>query len=90
MRTIRDVMDMDVKNLELSVRCNNCMSRMEIKKLSELTAMSKDEISKMRNIGKKSIEELDARLAEIGLWWQMTDRDWLKWGMAHIEWIKTH
>lgn len=63
---------------------------MEIKKLSELTAMSKDEISKMRNIGKKSIEELDTRLAEIGLWWQMTDCDWLKWGMAHIEWIKTH
>ena len=90
MRTIREVMDMDVKNLELSVRCNNCMNRMEIKKLCELTAMSKDEISKMRNIGKKSIDELDAHLAEIGLWWQMTDRDWLKWGMEHIEWIKTH
>ena len=28
--------------------------------------------------------------AEIGLWWQMTDRDWANWGLAHIEWIKTH
>ena len=62
MRTIREVMDMDVKNLELSVRCNNCMTRMEIKKLCELTALSKDEISNMRNIGKKSIEEQHGKL----------------------------
>ena len=66
------------------------MARMNIKKLSELTAMSKDDISKMRNIGKKSIDEIDGKLAEIGLWWQMTDRDWVNWGLAHIEWIKTH
>ena len=52
--------------------------------------MAKDDISKMRNIGKKSIEEMDGKLAEIGLWWQMTDRDWVTWGLAHIEWIKLH
>ena len=90
MRTIKEVMDMDVKNLELSVRCSNCMARMNIGKLSELTAMSKDSISKMRNIGKQSIEELEGKLTEIGLWWQMNDRDWLSWGLKHIEWIKTH
>ena len=90
MRTIREVMNMDVRDLEFSVRCSNCMARMNIKKLSELTAMSKDEISKMRNIGKKSIDEMDGKLAEIGLWWQMTDLDWDSWGMRHIEWIKTH
>ena len=83
-------MNMDVRDLEFSVRCSNCMSRMNIKKLSELTAMSKDEISKMRNIGKKSIDEMDNKLAEIGLWWQMSERDWASWGMRHIEWIKTH
>ena len=90
MRTIREVMNMDVKNLEFSVRCSNCMARMNIQKLSDLTALSKEDISKMRNIGKKSIEELDDKLAEIGLWWQMSDQDWLNWGMCHIEWIKTH
>ncbi len=90
MRTIRDVMNMDVRDLEFSVRCSNCMARMNIKKLSELTAMAKDDISKMRNIGKKSIDEMDRKLAEIGLWWQMTDRDWASWGMRHIEWIKSH
>ncbi len=90
MRTIRQVMDWDVKNLELSVRCNNCMGRMNIKTLCELTALSKENISKMRNIGKKSIEEIEAKLAEIGLWWEMTDRDWATWGLSHIEWIKAH
>ena len=55
-------MNMDVRDLEFSVRCSNCMARMNIKKLSELTAMSKDEISKMRNIGKKSIDEMDGKL----------------------------
>ena len=44
----------------------------------------------MRNIGKKSIDEIDGKLAEIGLWCQMTDRDWVNWGLAHIEWIKSH
>ena len=63
---------------------------MNIHKLSELTAMSKEKFSSMRNIGRKSIEEIDARLAEIGLWWQMTERDWASWGLKHIEWIKTH
>ena len=37
-----------------------------------------------------SIEEIEAKLAEIGLWWQMTDRDWATWGLSHIEWIKAH
>ena len=60
-------MNMDVRDLEFSVHCSNCMTHMNIKKLSELTAMAKDDISKMRNIGKKSIEEMDGKLAEIGL-----------------------
>jgi len=90
MRTIRDVMDLDVKNLDLSVRCSNCMSRMNIKKLSELTAISKESMFKIRNMGKKSIEELDRKLAEIGLWWEMNEQDWLTWGLSNIQWIKSH
>ena len=90
MRTIREVMDMDVCNLELSVRCLNCMRNMNIKKLCEVTALSKDDFLKIRNFGHKSINELDGKLKEIGLWWQRNDRDWLNWGMHHIEWIKTH
>lgn len=65
MRTIRDVMNMDVRDLEFSVRCSNCMARMNIKKLSELTAMSKDDISKMRNIGKNQLTKLMESLPKL-------------------------
>lgn len=90
MRTIMEVMEMDVNNLEFSVRCRNCMANLGIKKLRELTGRSKDEIAKTRNVGKKSLEEIEGKLAEIGLWWQMTERDWAVWGLGHISWIKSH
>lgn len=90
MRTIREVMDMSIENLELSVRCKNCMSRLSVKRLCELTALSIEDIAKTRNVGKKSIEEIESKLGEIGLWWKMTDRDWVIWGLAHIDWIKTN
>lgn len=90
MRTIREVMEMDVGNLEFSVRCKNGMANMNVKKLCELTALSKEELPKMRNIGKKSVEEIDKKLSELGLWWKMTDSDWADWGLAHLQWIKSH
>lgn len=90
MRTIKEVMDLSVTNLDLSVRCTNCMKNMNISNLSELTAKSKNEIASSRNVGKKSLEEIESKLSEFGLCWQMTDRDWLNWGVSHIEWIKRH
>lgn len=90
MRTIKEVMDLSVSNLDLSVRCTNCMRNMNISNLSELTAKSKEEIAGSRNVGKKSLEEIESKLSEFGLFWQMTDRDWLNWGVSHIEWIKRH
>ena len=53
MRTIKEVMDLSVSNLDLSVRCTNCMRNMNISNLSELTAKSKEEIAGSRNVGKK-------------------------------------
>ena len=90
MRTIKEVMDMNVDTLDFTVRCRNCMKNLNIAKLSQLTAHAKDDIAKARNVGKKSIEEIESKLAEIGLTWQMTDRDWLAWGLSHIDWIKRH
>lgn len=90
MRTIKEVMDLSVTNLDLSVRCTNCMKNMNISNLSELTAKSKNEIASSRNVGKKSLEEIESKLSEFGLSWQMTDRDWLNWGVSHIDWIKQH
>lgn len=90
MRTIQEVMDSDVNILDFSVRSRHCMEKLNIKKLSELTALTKEDIAKTRNVGKKSVEEIENKLAEIGLWWKMTNRDWLIWGIAHIEWIKAN
>lgn len=90
MRTIQEVMDSNVDILDFSVRCKNCLGRMNVEKLSELTALSLDEIAHTRNIGKKSLEEFQTKISEIGLWWKMTDSDWLKWGLSHIEWIKAN
>ncbi len=90
MRTIRDVMNMSVKDLDFSVRCTNCMKNNSIETLSQLTARRRDEIAKSRNVGKKSLEEIDGKLDEIGLSWEMDDRAWLSWGLTHIDWIKRH
>lgn len=90
MRTIKEVMDLSVTNLDFSVRCTNCMKNMNVSTLSELTAKAKNEIASSRNVGKKSLEEIESKLSEFGLYWQMTDRDWLNWGVSHIEWIKRH
>lgn len=90
MRTIKEVMDLNVGNFEFSVRCSNCMANMGITTLAELTQKSETEISKMRNIGRKSLEEIKNKLTELELSFQMNDKDWLTWGLAHIEWIKSH
>ena len=65
MRTIKEVMDLSVMNLDLSVRCTNCMRNMNISNLSELTAKSKNEIASSRNVGKKSLEEIESKLCDI-------------------------
>jgi len=89
MNTIKEVMDIKVMDFEFSVRCSNCMANMGIKTLSDLTKHSQEEIMKMRNMGKKSIEEINTKLAEMELTYNMTDRDWLKWGINHIPLIKS-
>lgn len=90
MRTIREVMDLKIDDLEFSVRCRNCMKNMQVETLSDLTSHSAEEISKTRNVGKRSIEEINSKLAEIGLAWKMTDLDWVKWGLSHLAWIKAN
>lgn len=89
MRTIKEVMEMKISELDLSVRCMNCMSRMNIQTLGELTKKSEEDIAKMRNVGKKSLDELSGKLADMELCYDMTDMDWLAWGLHHIEFIKS-
>lgn len=88
MKTIRNVMDINVGDFEFSVRCTNCMKNMGIQTLADLTRHSQEEIAKMRNMGKKSIEEINNKLADMELGYRMDDRAWLQWGLRHIDLIK--
>jgi DNA-directed RNA polymerase subunit alpha len=59
--------DIPVETLNLSVRSFNCLKRAGISKISELLDMTEDEIIKMRNFGKKSLDEIKQVLEERGL-----------------------
>ncbi len=59
--------DVPVETLQLSVRSFNCLKRAGINKVSELLDMTEDEIIKMRNFGKKSLDEIKQVLEERGL-----------------------
>jgi DNA-directed RNA polymerase subunit alpha len=59
--------DVPVETLNLSVRSFNCLKRAGISKVSELLDLTEDEIMKMRNFGKKSLDEIKQVLSERGL-----------------------
>jgi DNA-directed RNA polymerase subunit alpha len=59
--------DIPVETLNLSVRSFNCLKRAGISKVSELLDLTEDEIMKMRNFGRKSLDEIEQVLAERGL-----------------------
>ncbi|MGH7708410.1 MAG: DNA-directed RNA polymerase subunit alpha [Vulcanimicrobiaceae bacterium] len=66
--------DIPVETLNLSVRSFNCLKRAGISKVSELLDLSEDEIIKMRNFGKKSLDEIKQVLAERDLALRSTQR----------------
>jgi len=59
--------DIPVDELDLSVRSYNCLKRAGISKISELLQKTEDEIMNMRNLGKKSVDEIKEKLAERNL-----------------------
>lgn len=61
------VLEMIVEELDLSVRSFNCLKRAGINTVDELTEKTEDEMMKVRNLGKKSLEEVQEKLAELGL-----------------------
>ncbi|MCR5236582.1 MAG: DNA-directed RNA polymerase subunit alpha [Lachnospiraceae bacterium] len=62
-----DVMNMSIDELELSVRSYNCLKRAGINTVSELTDKTSDEMMKVRNLGRKSLEEVLEKLKDLGL-----------------------
>ena len=61
------VMEMSIDELELSVRSYNCLKRAGINTVEELTNKTPDEMMRVRNLGRKSLEEVLAKLKELGL-----------------------
>ncbi len=60
-------LEMSIEELELSVRSFNCLKRAAINTVEELTRKSEDEMMKVRNLGKKSLDEVKHKLEELGL-----------------------
>lgn len=56
-----------IEELDLTVRSYNCLKRQGYQTVQELTNISEDEIMKFRNLGKKSLKEIEDKLAELGL-----------------------
>ena len=64
---IERVMVMSIDELELSVRSFNCLKRAGINTVQELTNKTSDDMMKVRNLGRKSLEEVLAKLKDLGL-----------------------
>ena len=61
------VLDMVIEELDLSVRSYNCLKRAGINTIAELVERDEEEMMKVRNLGKKSLEEVQQKLALLGL-----------------------
>ena len=61
------VLEMSIDELELSVRSYTCLKRAGINTVEELTNKTSDDMMKVRNLGRKSLEEVLAKLKELGL-----------------------
>ncbi len=60
-------MEMTIDELDLSVRAFNCLKRAGINTVGELVQKSQEDMMKVRNLGKKSLEEVGQKLAALGL-----------------------
>ncbi|MGM7637278.1 DNA-directed RNA polymerase subunit alpha [Bacillus sp. Hm123] len=61
------VLEMTIEELDLSVRSYNCLKRAGINTVQELASKSEEDMMKVRNLGRKSLEEVKAKLDELGL-----------------------
>ncbi len=61
------VLETAIEDIDLSVRSFNCLKRAGINMVGELTALTETELGKIRNLGKKSCDEIKAKLIEMGL-----------------------
>ena len=60
------VLEMTIEELDLSVRAFNCLKRAGVNTVGDLISKSPDEMMKVRNLGKKSLEEVISKLESLG------------------------
>ena len=61
------VLEMTIEELDLSVRAFNCLKRAGINTVAELVQRNQEDMMKVRNLGKKSLEEVEQKLVTLGL-----------------------
>ena len=59
-------LEMTIEELDLSVRAFNCLKRAGVNTVSDLVTKTPDEMMKVRNLGKKSLEEVLAKIDSLG------------------------
>ena len=69
------VLEMNIDELELSVRSYNCLKRAGINTVDELISKTPEEMMKVRNLGRKSLDEVFAKLKELGLELKSSNED---------------
>ena len=67
LKRLETLFDSNVTELELSVRCSNCLAAAKIEKIGELVEKTENEMLKYRNFGKKSLEEINELLKSYDL-----------------------
>jgi DNA-directed RNA polymerase subunit alpha len=82
---LRSIVETPVEELELSVRSSNCLRNINVKTIGDLARLTEDEISKTKNFGKKSLQEIKDKLVEYGLNLGMKDYLDQKLAMAEVE-----
>ncbi len=60
------VLEMTIEELDLSVRSFNCLKRAGINTVEDLIGKSEDDMMKVRNLGRKSLDEVVAKLQSLG------------------------
>ena len=63
---VSKILEMTIEELDLSVRSFNCLKRASINTVQDLTEKTEDEMMKVRNLGRKSLDEVINKLADLG------------------------
>ena len=64
---VQKLMEMSIEDMDLSVRSYNCLKRAGINTVEDLTRKTEDDMLKVKNLGRKSLDEVISKLVDLGL-----------------------